>query len=210
MKSRRRRSIHAICVAAITCALGAPSAQAESLATTSAGCAEQKLTQPFKRFLDPAFYTLAPQGTFEKLTDWNLSGASRTLGNESFYVNSDDDRWSLALPPGSAATSPPICVGVEHPIIRLFARNAGSPTSKLRVQVLFKDVAGHVSSATIGDLDELTSGKAWAPTPQMALLVNGLALSSDNQAFIRLRFDPRGKGGDWQIDDVYVDPYRKG
>ncbi|MDP8907707.1 MAG: hypothetical protein M3N47_01025 [Chloroflexota bacterium] len=205
--SSRRRAVHAICAAGTTLALAAPSAQAEPAARSALPCPDQTLEQPFLPWHDFAHYVLAPQGTFETLTAWHLSGAFRVRDNETFYVHGNYEQWSLALPPGSSATSPAICVSVEHPVIRLFVRNAGSATSALRVEVLFKDISGERRAAVIG---ELVAGEMWAPTLQMPLLANGLALTSDNKAMIALRFTPLGLGGDWRIDDVYADPYRKG
>ena len=161
----------------------------------------------FKPWADFAYYALVREGTFERLTAWRLADAVRTLDNETFHVNGDRDRWSLSLPPGSSATSPSMCVGVEHPVIRFFARNPGAATSTLRVHVLYEDATGSSRSALIA---ELAAGGTWAPTPQIVLVANGFALSSGNQADIRLRFSPTGSSGDWRIDGVHVDPYRKG
>jgi hypothetical protein len=148
-----------------------------------------------------------PGGTFEQPSAWNLSGAVRVRGNETFYLNGADHRWSLSLLSGTSATSPDICVGVEHPVIRFVASNMGSTQSRLRVEVLYRDVSGTNRSALIG---ELLGGPKWAPSARLPLVVNGLALSSGGQAFIRLRFTATGSGGDWRIDGVHVDPYRKG
>ena len=48
------------------------------------------------------------------------------------------------------------------------------------------------------------------PDSAVVLVATGFALSSGNQADIRLRFSPTGSSGDWRIDGVHVDPYRKG
>ena len=49
---------------------------------------------------------------------------------------------------------------------------------------------------------------AWRPTPAFLLLANltALPIVNDSTASIRLRFTPHG--GDWRIDDVYVDPWK--
>ncbi len=170
-------------------------------------CPDEALSQVFLPWVDPGFYDLVPQGTCEKLTDWDLTDAVRVQDNETFHVNDEDDRWSLSLPPGSSATSPSLCVGVEHPVFRLFARNRGSATSTLRVEVLYRDATGTSQSAVIA---ELLAGRVWGPTSQLPVLVNVLALSSSNPAFVNIRFSTTDDDGDWRIDDLYVDPYRKG
>ena len=53
-----------------------------------------------------------------------------------------------------------------------------------------------------GDL----GGSSWHPTVPMPLIANILPLSHSDKTPVRFRFAPLL--GSWQIDDVYVDPYR--
>lgn len=55
----------------------------------------------------------------------------------------------------------------------------------------------------------ISAGESWAPSPIVPMSVNEIAPDHDNALPVSLRFIPRGEGT-WQIDDVYVDPYRKG
>jgi hypothetical protein len=110
-----------------------------------------------------------------------------------------DGARSLALPAGASATTAPMCIGVEHPTIRLFARNTGSVTSVLGVSVVFRSLLGH-QELPIG---VVAAGSRWAPTLVMPVAAN---LLSDRAAF---RFTPLDDRGEWTIDDVYVDPYKK-
>ena len=60
---------------------------------------------------------------------WTLErGAAVVHGNEPFYVGGGGDACALALPPGGSATTAPVCIGIEHPTLRFFARNTGDPT----------------------------------------------------------------------------------
>ena len=179
-----------------------PSAQA---ANSTAGCDAQVAEQPFLRWLDPAAYVLVPGGTVERWAGWNLEGAAaRTWGNEPYYVHDEDDTWSLAIPAGSSATTAPMCVGVEHPTLRLLVRNRGSLASPLRVEVLFEDALGLRRAVTIGDY---LGTSRWQPTPPLAVLANLLLLGDHVEVAFRFT---AGTGGDWFIDDVYVDPFRHG
>jgi hypothetical protein len=172
----------------------------------AAGCPEQPLDRTFRPWLDPAWYTPAPNGGFESgASGWTLErGAAVVPGNEPFHVGGSDHASSLALPSGGSATSTPVCIGVEHPTLRLFARNTGDPTSLLAVSVVFRDVLGVRRSLPVG---VVAAGHEWAPTPVVPVVVNLLSLLGEQQ--VAFTFTAVGDG-EWTIDDVYVDPYKKG
>jgi hypothetical protein len=203
---RRRRPLWAATLVVGLAALAAPAAsQAGPLVASAPDCDAQQLSQPFLRWLDPASYTLDNGGAFEDGgAGWAIKGGAAVVsGNESYTVHGDADSSSLSLPSGSSATSSTICVGLDHPDLRFFARNTGSLLSTLKVEVLFEDAAGGVHSLPIG----LTVGsKNWQPTVPMPLVVNLLPLLPDSYTPVAFRFTPQG--GNWSIDDVYVDPYR--
>lgn len=201
----RRRLTIAAAVVASTIVI-APEAQAGPLVASASDCDSPPLEQPFLRWADPANYVLLRNGILESGRHWELEGAAALEAqNEHFYVHAPDEDTSLALPPGSEATSAPICVGIEHPTIRFFARNEGSAFSLLVVDVLFEDASGRVRSQTIA---VLPGGSSWRPTPPVPLLVNLLPLLPGERTAVAFRFRPYG--GDWSIDDVYVDPWRHG
>jgi hypothetical protein len=194
-----------VAVAAVS-ASPAPAADGSLL-----GCGYQPV-QPFMRFLDPLPYSLLPGGDFESgAQGWKLSGGARVVnGNESFFVTSSRDSHSLLLPPGSSATSPTMCMGLVLPIVRYFS-TGGAALSSLRVEAVYQDGSGRERS-----LDLLPMGiptKSWSPgLPALQLLgtVNTLTLNGLTSQ-IALRFTPRGLlfgSGTWQVDDVYVDPWK--
>jgi hypothetical protein len=186
---------------AATAALALPSA------ASAAGCPPQPLERTFLPWVDPAWYQLAPDGGLEAgAAGWTLDGGAAVAGgNEPYFVGSGDDERSLALPTGAAATTAATCIGVEHPTIRFFARNAGSPDAALAVSVVFRDPSGRRQSLPIGTV---RAGSEWTPTPVLPVAVNLLSLVGDQQA--AFRFTPADARGAWSIDDIYVDPYRKG
>jgi hypothetical protein len=51
-------------------------------------------------------------------------------------------------------------------------------------------------------------GSKWTPTLPLPVIANLLPLLPGDLTPVRFRFTP--VGGAWQIDDVYVDPYRTG
>ena len=89
----------------------------------------------------------------------------------------------------SGLTSAPICI------------------DDTRVDVLYLDAKGNLKARASGDYK--ASSTAWTPTGTMMI---GLAFdptSVGGAAPVAFRFTPQGKGGNWRIDDVYVDPNRR-
>lgn len=207
----RTPSIQAVIRTAVIClaslAFAAPAANAGVLVSSATSCDEQTYEQPFLPWADVANYVLAPNGTFESGADgWTLSGgASVVSGNESFYVHAPDESSSLSLPAGSSATSGAMCVGIEHPTLRIFARKAGSLTSTLKTEVLFEDASGNAHALTIG---VLSASSSWQPSIVMPIVANLLPLLPDERTAVAFRFTVQGAGA-WRVDDVYVDPYRR-
>jgi hypothetical protein len=112
----------------------------------------------------------------------------------------------MKIPAGRSVTSGSICVGLEHPTLRFFARSSGgsllSLVSTLTVEVQFEDALGNVQSLPIGAV--LPNG-SWQPTLPFPVVANLLPLLPGEHTAVRFRFTAVG-GSNWQIDDVYVDP----
>jgi hypothetical protein len=53
----------------------------------------------------------------------------------------------------------------------------------------------------------VVAGSRWNPTLPMLFLGNALPILPGQYTPVSFRFTPI-LGGDWQVDDVYVDPYR--
>lgn len=191
-------------------ALVAATASPASAGDELLGCGYQA-EHPFLRFLDPLPYTLLPGADFESgAAGWHLSGGARVVsGNEPWNLSGPGSR-SLLLPSGSSATSPPMCMGLVLPIVRLVS-SGGAALSYLQVDAVYKDASGRQRSVTL--LPAPLPTASWAPSLPMlqlagtlnALTLNGLTTE------ISLRFTPRGLlfgSGTWRIDDVYVDPWK--
>jgi hypothetical protein len=167
-------------------------------------------TQAFRLWNDPAYYSFVPNGGFESGTyGWSVSGSAKVVaGNESFYVHSASDRYSLSLPAGSSATSPPICISLLNSKMRFFNVNTGDPSSRLKVQVLYNGgVGGLLSIVTkllkISDVGYVTASGTWQPSTPVGMLSGVLPLLTSS---VQFRFTPMDSSGRWQIDDVYLDP----
>jgi hypothetical protein len=167
-------------------------------------------SHPFAPWGDGAPYAYLPNGGFESgSTGWTLSGGAKVVaGNEPFFVHAPGERYSLLLPPGSSATSPRICISLFSSKMRFFTANAGSSSSRLRVQVLYNGgTSGLLSLVTkllgVSDFGYVASGPAWQPSPEIGMLSGTLPLLTQS---VQFRFTPADSAGSWLLDDVYLDP----
>jgi hypothetical protein len=173
------------------------------------GCVvNNALSKPLAGLGDLADYALAPGGNFESgAGGWLLTGgAAVAAGNETSYVGSPADRSSLALPFGSTATSPVMCIDGSYPHFRVFARNTGSTKSTLKVEVLYMDGKGKIVGSGSGTVAGTTT--AWQLSNTLRIGVTFNTAVAAGAAPVAFRFTPSGPGN-WQIDDVYVDPYAR-
>jgi hypothetical protein len=161
---------------------------------------DTNVSQPFRPWGDSANYVLTPGGSFEPGgPSWTLSRGVRIVsGNESFYVRSTSDRYSLYMPSGSSVTTPPMCFAAGDWKMRFFATGGG----KVRVQVRVKSLLGLLS---ILDGGTVKSGSTWRPSPEIGLLITNLGgiLATDSVSFRLI-----AKDGSVRIDDVYLDPWK--
>jgi hypothetical protein len=193
--------------AIIALAAGAATANAGALVASAPDCAAQSLSRTFLPWWDFANYTALSGGDFEGAgDDWSTSGdAAIANGNEPYRVGGIGDSHSLSLPAGTSATSPAICVGLEHPTIRFFSkRQSGGWLSlaSMRVDVLFETSTGHVASLPIGAVG---NGGYWQATSPMLVVANLLPLLPGEQTPVAFRFT--AQGADFSVDDIWVDPY---
>jgi hypothetical protein len=200
----RRAVLAAITAVALTGAIAAP-ASAGILTASAKDCGDESLSQPFAVFGDQASYKLVPGGSFEgALTDWTLTGRARVVaGNEPWKVGGSGHGKSLVLPAGSTAVTAPTCVGIHEPTMRFFAKKNSGLLSTLAVTVYVKTSLGLVVPVPIGVL--LGNGQ-WKASPKMLIVANLLPLLPNDRTPVAFGFTP--VLGEWQIDDVYVDPAR--
>ena len=191
--------------AAFACLGGAGVAQA--------ACPTAPTTTAFAKFGDTAQYSLAPGGSFEAgQTAWTLNGNSVVSGNETHFLNSAADASSLSLQPGTSVVSPEFCVDETNPFLRLVAKKATK--GSIKVEVLYTDDLGVAKSKNLGSVIQggpAANGdySAWAPSPILKLSTAlPLAKVLTGTMTVQLRLTADAEPGAWQVDDVFIDPYR--
>jgi hypothetical protein len=207
MDSIKRTMVALLTAGAATLALAAP-AHAGLLVKSAKNCeAEAPSAKVFQRWLDPAQYVPAPGGHLESTDGWTLSGGARLVaGNEPWNVGGAGHAKSLLLPPGSSATTGVMCVGLVHPTMRFFAkRTSGTLLNPLAVEVEFEGLGGLLKRLPIG---VVLGANRWQPTLPSLVVANLLPLLPDARTPVRFTFTPVGRAN-WQIDDVYVDPWAR-
>jgi hypothetical protein len=194
---RRARAVLVLALAAGAIALAVTAAPAS--AGLGISCPDSTST-PFVPWSDYANYTFAPNGGFESgTTGWSLTGGKLAPGNESFYVHASGDKYSLSLPAGASATSPPMCISLFSGKMRFVSR--GQSGAKVKVQIMYNGLL----SSVVGILDGGTYsvGSSWTPSPEIGMLGGTLPLLTSSVSF---RFT--ASGGAVALDDVYLDPMK--
>jgi hypothetical protein len=94
------------------------------------------------------------------------------------------------------------------PTLRFFARNTGSALSQLAVSVTVRTtVLGITAETTLPLGVVLGTTTTWQPSlPTLIELSLNQLLGGTTT--VSLRFTPLLVGGAWQLDDVYVDPFK--
>ncbi|WP_249009495.1 hypothetical protein [Conexibacter sp. DBS9H8] len=184
------------------------SAHAALLTTTAQSCPATQDVQAFLPWGDLAEYFLAPNGNFATGgAGWSLSGGATAVAGGDGYslAGAPVSTESLALPDGSSATSPAVCIAIDAPTIRFFAENSGSASSTLQVTATAQTSLGPVTVA-VGDV---AASGTWNPTSILPILFSDLTIVPGNPTAVTFTFTPQGQGGNWQIDDFYVDPFMR-
>ncbi len=201
MRSAARLAV----AAAAVLALLVPAATAG--AATS--CGQRQLSQPFLPWLDPGHYFLIPGGDLESSAGWTLAGGGQlVLGNEPIAPHAVSDLRALRLPSGAWARSPVTCADFDEPTLRFFVRNEGSVLSTLAVSARIRTTVLGLTLQTTVPVDVvLGTTQSWQPSlpAVFALSANQLVGGTTTVDFT---FTPLGPGGDWYVDDVYVDPFK--
>ena len=205
MKRRTGRILFATAAAAMTLLAPAGTAHAGILSQSAGPCPSYPTSKPFTKWLDSMNYTLAPGGAFESTTGLTFTGGAKLVaGNESSFVHAKTDSKSVQIPAGGTVTTGPICVGLDKPTVRFFAKR---PTFALlpllTVEGVFTTRTGQTASLPMVGVP--LAGNSWSL--QLPFVTTGAILELGDTTMMRFRI--RSLTGTWQVDDLYVDPWRR-
>ncbi len=199
--------------------LGPLTAQSASAATTQtsvAPCTTRTDTTPFARWGDDANYFPVPNGDFANgSTDWDLSGGASVVNGGEPYGVVPGDSHSLMIPSGSQAVSETMCVAMGEEDIRMFVDNPGVKGSTLHVEAFVNNPLTGLTLETALNVNSDTVSTGWGPTP-IELIPNLLSavdvapslLGGILAQNLTLVFTTQGTPATWNIDDVFVDPFK--
>lgn len=181
----------------------------------AADCPTQPTTQAFAKWGDTADYAQIPGGSLEGGKGWTFISSKIAVGNDGFNVLPG---WrSLALGSGigsvaATAISPPFCVDNTHPYFRFMLRPMGA-VGALATFIIFKNSTGDLVRQLVGSNVSTTFAPGyWRPSVLNPLSVNIPLLESGGTATVQLAFvSPLTVNGPgYYIDNILVDPYRRG
>ena len=110
----------------------------------------------------------------------------------------------MLIPHGGTVTTGPICVGLDKPSVRFFARRPSfALLPLLTVEGVFTTKAGTTASLPLVGVP--LAGNSWSL--QLPMVTTGAVLELGDTTMMRFRL--RAAAGDWQVDDLYVDPWRR-
>jgi hypothetical protein len=174
-------------------------------AATAAECPDTPSAPVFALFGDTALYSLAPGGDFERSLAWAATGTPTLVERNDPFFLSGPDKTTVRLRGRDTITSPPICVDALRPTLRFVGR-ALDRGSRLVLEVLWHDAGVFKQDVLEEHPADLWS--QWLPSKVVPL---GAALpTGDGEVHeVRLRFRLKDAAGEWLVDDVFIDPYRR-
>lgn len=216
MSSRSHRILSRCVAAALLTGAALALPTSASAAGSAADCPDLPTSKAFAKFGDTADYSLVPGGDFEPGgTGWKFSNARTVNGNETLGVLPGQrsvamgNSWFVSGP--STLTSPPICVSNSHPYFRFLLKPNG-PVGVLATFIRFTDDAGRLVQEQVSSKVQtnLFPGR-WIASELNPLSVN-LKIGAGESRQVQLVFMTPGSvlGAGYLIDNVLVDPYRRG
>jgi hypothetical protein len=183
----------------------APAATAQA-SEPPAACPGVETFRPFSPWGDERDYAAIPGGSFDDDVAWSGSGtASVVAADNPFQLGSAGTRAAL-LNSGDSFTSPSICIDRSYPLLRFVARAVAGP-ARLGVAITWVDARGNARQ-TMLDGHDAKRYQSWGVS--RAVRLRDALPRREEIRDVHVRFFVDGKAGAWLIDDVFIDPYKRG
>jgi hypothetical protein len=176
-------------------------------ASAAAGCPATPMSSPFAHWGDTGHYFMLGNGGFESgSTGWTLAGGAKVAsGNESYRINSSRDAYSLSLPTGASAQSAATCFDVTAQTVRLMVKGPSSMGAQLKVDAYVLTQTKWGPNIRTVSTQIQNPGTSWNPSTPVTFALGESQMLAPTAT---VRFTFTALGGPWQIDDVYVDPFK--
>jgi hypothetical protein len=203
-----RRAVAACSALLVLGAAPAQAAKSKSSTTTQPAeitsplqCTEPALTQPFLYAGDSNYYTLAPGQLPSAFagTGWKLSGGASI---KTTTLASGASSQVLDLPSGSNAVSPSFCVTAAYPTARTMVRDVVG-SEGVFYYVSYLGTSTWETPKNTGQVHG--NGSEWT----LATPVNMQPENVPGWQVVRLTLVPGGTASDFQIYNLYIDPYSR-
>ena len=150
-------------------------------------------------------YTLAPGGAFESTAGLTLHRGRQDRRRQRVLLREQRGGQEFGADPArGTVTTGPICVGLDKPTVRFFAKRPGFALLPLMtVEGVYTTKSGGTASLPLVGVP--LAGNSWSL--QLPFVSLGSVLELGDSTMMRFRI--RAVSGDWQIDDFYVDPWRR-
>jgi hypothetical protein len=166
--------------------------------TSTSGCSEPQLSQPFVSVSDMNWYTLVPGETPDSFGGggWSLTGGAHIVTTQL----ADGHTGSvLDLPSGSTAISPVVCVQSNYTSARALVRNAVGAEG-VSVYVSCAGTSTWNMPAYTGQVNG--SRTNWTLSDPLRVQPSNIP----GWQLARFAFVPGGRASNFQIYNFYVDP----
>jgi hypothetical protein len=184
-------------------------------AASPTSCAAEPTTKAFAALGDTADYALAPGGDFEGRAEaWDLSDASVVPGNETVGILRGTRSLMIGVrgDRSAAAYTPNICVDPSKPTFRFLFRSLRSGTSVVTT-LRFQSKDDPRLTVEVDSASNAVTDQGWAAAEPNALATKITGQLINDVGNVQIGFRPvesSGEAGRAQIDNVMIDPYRRG
>jgi hypothetical protein len=188
-------------LASTTPAMADEGLTADTTAASQQECQAPVLSQPFSDLKDTRDYVLAPGGDFSDPSGagWQFFGGARVLNDTT---PDGSTGGTLYMPSGSMAVSPVMCVDMTYPTARMWAQTLGGD-GDVHFSVSYAGTKTELKPQDVGHVHGDKSRWKLSGDVHIKPELAGKDTGWRKVAFV---LTAGGKTGEFEIDDIYVDP----